>query len=48
MAGAVVETVDVLAEAEDLAMVDADAFEDAVAVKQAMVVNADLGVGLVE
>ena len=35
-------------EAEDLAGVDADALEDAVAVEQAVVVDADLGVGLVE
>ena len=45
---AVVEPVDVLVEAKDLAVVDADAFEDAVAVEQAVVVDADLGVGLVE
>jgi hypothetical protein len=38
----------VLAEAEDLAVVDADALEDAVAVEQPVVVDADLGVGLVE
>ena len=41
-----VQPVDVLVEAEDLAAVDADAFEDAVAVEQAVVVDADLGVFL--
>ena len=45
--GALVEPVDVLAEAEDLAVVNADAFEDAVAVEQAVIVDADLGVGFV-
>src|SRR5262249_22608752 len=46
-AGAVVKAIDVLLQAEDLAGVDADALEDAVAVEQAVVVDADLGVGLV-
>ena len=35
-------------DSEDLAVVDADALEDAVAVEQAVVVDADLGVGFVE
>ena len=48
MASALVEAIDVLAQAEDLAVVDADALEDAVAVEQAVVVDADLGVRLVE
>src|SRR5207302_9645819 len=47
-AGAVVQPLDVLAEPKDLAAVDADALEDAVAVEEAVVVDADLGVGLVE
>ena len=46
--GAVVEAFDVLAEAEDLAGVDADALENAVAVEEAVVEDADAGVGLVE
>src|SRR5262249_59814803 len=46
-AGAVVEAVEVLAEAEDFTVVDADALEDAVAVEQPVVVDADLGLGLV-
>ena len=35
-------------QAEDFAVVDADALEDAVAVEEAVIVDADLGVGLVE
>src|SRR5881227_1501744 len=46
-AGRVVQAVDVLREAEDAAGIGTDAFEDAVAVEQAVVVDADLGVGLV-
>src|SRR5262249_42872298 len=45
--GALVEAFDVFGQAEDLAGVDADALEDAVAVEQAVVVDADLRVGLV-
>src|SRR5262249_14946457 len=45
---AVVEAVDVLAQAEDLAAVDADALEDAVAVEEAVVEDADARLGLVE
>src|SRR5207248_2173736 len=46
--GRVVEAVGVFAELERLAVVDADALEDAVAVEQAVVVDADLGVGLLD
>ena len=45
--GRVVEPVDVLLEPEDPAGVGADALEDAVAVEQAVIEDADLGVGLV-
>ncbi len=48
MARALVEAIDVLAEAEHLAAVDADALENAVAVEQAVIEHADFGVGLVE
>src|SRR5262249_33434963 len=47
-AGTFVEPIDVLAEPKDLTVVDADAFEHSIAVKQAVVVNADLGIRLVE
>jgi hypothetical protein len=33
--------------AEDLAVVDANAFEDAVAIEKAVVINADLGIRFV-
>src|SRR6516165_6678350 len=46
-ARALIQSVDVFLEPEDLAVVNADAFEDAVAVEEAMVVDADLGVVLV-
>ena len=46
-AGAVVKPLHMLGEAEDLALIDPDALEDAVAVEQAVVVDADLGVRLV-
>ena len=46
--GGLVEPLDVFLEPEHLAAVDADTLEDAVAVKQAVVVDTDLGVGLVE
>jgi hypothetical protein len=47
-AGAVVEPVDVLAQAKHLAGVNADALKHAVAVKEAVVVNADFCLGFVE
>src|SRR5205807_2151606 len=40
--GALVEAIDVLLETKDLAVVNAYALEDAIAVKEAMVVDADL------
>src|SRR5207244_2441293 len=46
-AGALEQPLDVGAQAEDLARVYADALEDAVAVEQAVVVDADLGIRLV-
>ena len=46
--GRVPEPIEVLVEAEDLAAVAADALEDAVAVEQAVIVDADLGVFFVE
>src|SRR5262249_5383278 len=46
-AGALEQAVHVGPEPEDLAGVNADALEDAVAVEQSVVVDADLGVGLV-
>src|SRR5262249_44926052 len=42
-----VEAVDVLFEAEDPTRVGADPFEDAIAIEQSMIEDADLGVGLV-
>ena len=45
--GRVPQPVEVLGQAEDLAAVAADALEHAVAVEQAVVVDADLGVFLV-
>ena len=45
--GRLPQPLDVLVEPEDLAAVAADALEDAVAVEQAVVVDADLGVFLV-
>src|SRR5262249_17191710 len=47
-ASALVEPGDVLFQLERLARVDADAFEDAVAVEQAVIVDADLGVRFIE
>ena len=46
--GRFVEPVDVLLEPEDPARVGPDPLEDAVAVEQAVIEDADLGVGLVE
>src|SRR5262249_26626805 len=46
--GALVEAFDVLVKAEDLAGVDTDALENAVAVEQAVVVDRDGGAGLVD
>src|SRR5439155_14844716 len=45
--GALEQALDVFLEAEDLAVVDADALENAVAIEQAVVVDAALGVGFV-
>jgi len=46
--GALVEPFDVFVQPEDLAGVDSQPFEDAVAVEQTVIVDADLGVRLVE
>src|SRR5207302_3787673 len=47
-AGAVVEPVDVLFEAKDFAVVDANPLEHAIPVEQSVVVDADFRLGLVE
>ena len=46
--GGIKQPVNVLLELEDAAVVDADAFKNAVAVKQAVVKHGHLGVALVE
>ncbi len=46
--GRFVEAIDVLLEPEDPARVGPDPLEDAVAVEQAVIEHADLGVGLIE
>src|SRR5262249_31713532 len=46
-AGAIVKTIDMAFQAEDFSFLNANPFEDAVAVKQPVVVHADLGVRFV-